>query len=178
MLAIEILGFTTPDERPLFVAALLLHIAAGLTATVAGALAALSRKRRGRHPHAGTVFLAGASVVALTATVMAVMRWSHNWHLFLIATVTVSLAWFGWLARHREWHQWQTWHGSAMGMAYIGLLTGFYVDNGERLPVWDRLPPLSYWLIPAAVGVPLILAALARNQALPGRRRRRVATRP
>ena len=33
--------------------------------------------------------------------------------------------------------------------SYAPLLTGFYVDNGPHLPLWDRLPHLSYWLLPA-----------------------------
>jgi hypothetical protein len=43
-----------------------------------------------------------------------------------------------------------------MGGSYIALLTGFYVDNGPFLPLWDRLPHLTYWLLPTAIGVPLI----------------------
>jgi hypothetical protein len=51
-----------------------------------------------------------------------------------------------------------------MGGAYIALFTGFYVDNGPHLPVWDRLPSLAYWTLPSLVGVPLILRALARRR--------------
>jgi hypothetical protein len=47
------------------------------------------------------------------------------------------------------------WHGCAMAGSYVALFTGFYVDNGPQLPVWDRLPHLLYWLLPAAVGAPL-----------------------
>ena len=53
-----------------------------------------------------------------------------------------------------------------MGGAYIALFTGFYVDNGPHLPLWDRLPHLAYWLLPSMVGVPLILRALARRRLL------------
>ncbi|GII26430.1 hypothetical protein [Planosporangium mesophilum] len=49
-----------------------------------------------------------------------------------------------------------------MGGSYAALLTGFYVDNGPQLPVWDRLPHLTYWLLPTAVGAPLIRRALRR----------------
>lgn len=41
-------------------------------------------------------------------------------------------------------------------------MTGFYVDNGPQLPIWNRLPHLTYWLLPAAVGAPLIWLALHR----------------
>jgi hypothetical protein len=29
------------------------------------------------------------------------------------------------------------------------LLTGFHVDNGRQLPLWDRLPHWTYWVLPA-----------------------------
>jgi len=50
-----------------------------------------------------------------------------------------------------------------MGMSYVLLLTAFYVDNGRNLPLWRELPPISFWLIPAAVGIPLIVRALLRH---------------
>jgi hypothetical protein len=53
---------------------------------------------------------------------------------------------------------------------YIALFTGFYVDNGPNLPVWDRLPSLAYWVLPSLVGVPLILRALARRRLVVFRR--------
>jgi hypothetical protein len=43
------------------------------------------------------------------------------------------------------------------------LLTAFYVDNGKSLPLWRDLPSITYWLLPAAVGLPLILYALLRH---------------
>ena len=57
-----------------------------------------------------------------------------------------------------------------MAGSYIALFTGFYVDNGPQLPLWDRAPHLAYWLLPAAVGAPLTWRALLRNGAI-GRRR-------
>jgi hypothetical protein len=53
----EIFGLPIPDAGPTFAAALGLHILSGLTAVIAGALAATSRKRPGRHPRAGRVYL-------------------------------------------------------------------------------------------------------------------------
>jgi hypothetical protein len=49
-----------------------------------------------------------------------------------------------------------------MGGSFIALLTGFYVDNGPSLPVWKALPHITYWLVPAIVGVPLTWQALHR----------------
>jgi hypothetical protein len=51
-------------------------------------------------------------------------------------------------------------HG--MGGSYIALLTAFYVDNGPFLPLWNRLPHWTYWLLPAVIGMPLIWRPLHR----------------
>ncbi|MBA3338943.1 MAG: DUF2306 domain-containing protein [Geodermatophilaceae bacterium] len=173
-------GLDVPDAGPVFFTALGFHVAAGATAIVAGATAAFSVKRPGRHPRAGTVYLYGIATVFATATVMAAIRWRQDWHLFVIAAITFTLATLGWWARRRQPHRWMVWHGTAMAGSYIGLLTGFYVDNGPQLPVWDRLPHLAYWLLPAAIGIPLTWRALVHNGALSQRlpAASRIAVRP
>lgn len=166
---LNIVGLEVPDAGPVFLTALALHVLAGIVAVIAGAVAALAPKRRGRHAPAGTVFVIGIAVVVTTAAVMATIRWQQNRHLLAIATVAAALAATGWMARRRRWRRWMLWHGTTMSGAYIALLTGFYVDNGPQLPVWDRLPPLAFWFLPAAVGLPLTWWALVRNHALPRR---------
>ena len=49
-----------------------------------------------------------------------------------------------------------------MGIGYTAMLTAFYVDNGPHLPLWDRLPILAFWLLPAAIATPLIARAVTR----------------
>src|SRR5256885_9406958 len=168
VVGIGILGIAVPDGRPVFLAALAVHVAAGLTCVVAGALAATARKRPGRHPRAGTVYVWGLAVVFATATVLAGLRWRQDRHLFLIACVAFGLGTTGWMARRRRWHRWMLIHGSAMAGSYIALLTGFYVDNGPQLPLWNRLPHWSFWFIPAVVGIPLTWRAPPRHRALAG----------
>lgn len=148
----------------MFTIALSIHVLAGLVCVVAGILAASARKQPGRHPTAGRVYLWGLAVVVATVLVMAILRWPAYTHLLAIAVVSGGMGLFGWLARHREKFRW---HGSAMGGSFIALLTGFYVDNGPRLPLWRLLPHWSYWIIPAAVGVPLIWRATSRFAAGP-----------
>jgi hypothetical protein len=171
VVGIGILGVEVPDDRPVFLAALAVHVAAGFTCVIAGALAASAAKRPGRHPRAGTVYVCGLVVVFVTATVLAGLRWAQDWYLFLIAAVAFALGAVGWIARRRRWRRWLRWHGSGMAGSYLALLTGFYVDNGPHLPVWNRLPHWSFWFIPAIVGVPLTWRALRRNGALPVRTR-------
>lgn len=165
MLTREILGLLIPDEGAAFYSALAVHVTAGATAVVAGALAAAARKRPGRHPRAGTVYLWALAVVASTAAVMTAFRPREDAHLLAIAAVAFALALYGRAARRRPRRGWPTRHAIGMGGSYVALLTGFYVDNGSQLPVWDRLPHLAYWMLPTAVGVPLIWWALRRFRA-------------
>jgi hypothetical protein len=176
MRSIDILGVPVPDDRPIFLIALAVHVVSGSVGVIAGALASSARKRPGRHPTAGKVYFASLVGVFLTATAMAAMRWHHNWHLFVIASTALSLGVLGLLARRRAWPRWMVWHGTAMGGSYIALFTGFYVDNGPQLPLWNRLPDFAFWVLPAAVGIPLIAWALRRNGAV-GRTRHRRADR-
>lgn len=165
MPTVPIFGLEIPDAGPVFLAALAAHVLAGLTCVVAGALAATARKRRGRHPRAGRVYLWGLGVVFVTATVMAVVRWREDAHLLAIATVAFGFGVFGWRARRLHRPGWPLRHAIGMGGSYIALFTGFYVDNGPQLPLWNRLPQWTYWVIPAAVGVPLTWWALRRFSA-------------
>ncbi len=62
-----------------------------------------------------------------------------------------------------------------MGTAYVAMLTAFYVDNGPHLPLADRLPVLAFWLLPSAIGAPIIARAILRaRQTSPGSRVRQV----
>jgi hypothetical protein len=165
-LARQVLGLPIPNEGALFDVALACHIAAGLTSVITGALAATAPKRRGRHPLSGRIYFWSLAVLFASATTMAVMRFAQNWHLLLIGTVAFAAGSLGYLARQRRRPGWLRIHIPAMGGSYIALLTGFYVDNGPHLPLWDRLPSLGYWLLPSLVGLPLILRAMTRRRLL------------
>ncbi|GAA1824893.1 hypothetical protein GCM10009682_51250 [Luedemannella flava] len=170
MLAADIFGLPIPDAGPVFAAALTVHVAAGATAVVAGALAATARKRPGRHPATGKVYLVALATIFATAAVMAAIRWREDAYLFAIACIAFASGLFGWRARRSQRSGWTTHHGIGMAGSYIALLTGFYVDNGPFLPLWNRLPHLTYWLLPSAIGIPLTWLALHRFHA-----RRKVA---
>jgi hypothetical protein len=43
------------------------------------------------------------------------------------------------------------------------MLVAFYVDNGKQLPLWREFPRFTYWLLPLAVGLPIIIAAVVRH---------------
>ena len=134
---------------------------AGLTAVVTGAVAALVRKGSPRHIRAGRWYYRAITVVFVTATVLAAMRWRQDYYLFLIGAVAFTAATIGYLHRCRR-RPGDTGHIVGMGAAYVAMLTAFYVDNGPHLPLWDRLPPLAFWLLPSAIGAPVIARAVIR----------------
>lgn len=140
------------------------HIVFALTCVVTGVVAMLSKKRRGRHPRFGTVYFCALGLVWLTASAISFQRWSQDYELFFLGTAAFGSGSLGYAARRIRWKDWLPYHFSGMGGSYIILLTAFYVDNGPRLPVWDRLPHIVYWLLPTAVGVPLILRAASRRR--------------
>ncbi len=168
MLTGEIFGLPIPDAGPIFLSALVVHIACGLTAVTSGALAASAKKRPGRHPRAGHVYLWALGGIFVTATIMAAIRWREDAHLFAIAVAAFGLGLYGYRARRRHRRGWPVHHGIGLGGSYIALLTGFYVDNGPFLPLWNQLPHWTYWLLPSLIGTPLIAVALRRfgNQRL------------
>ncbi|GLL03755.1 hypothetical protein [Dactylosporangium matsuzakiense] len=158
----RILGLEVPDEGLVFLVALAVHVGAGLVCVVSGTTACLARKRAGAHPWWGRVYLCGLGVVAVSALVLAVVRWPHDNHLLAVAVVTAGLGGFGWAARRRRRPGWPVRHAVGLGGSFAGLLIGFYVDNGPQLPLWDRLPHPVYWFLPGVVAAVLIRRALRR----------------
>jgi len=140
---------------------LLVHIPAGATASIYGLIAAASRKQRGRHPNAGRIYIVALSVVFVSATAMAAMRWSEDAYLFVLGSISFSLGLFGYAARKVRWRGWRTFHGSAMALSLIVLATAFYADNGPHFA--SRVPVLIGWMGPSVVGLPLLVRALRRN---------------
>jgi hypothetical protein len=168
--AARILGDEVGSTAPVFLAFLTVHVAAGLTAVVTGAIAALTRKGSPRHVQAGRWFYRAITVVFLTAAALTIMRWRQDYHLLLVGTVAFLAATFGYLHRRRH-RPGDSAHILGVGIGYVAMLTAFYVDNGPHLPLWDRLTPLTFWFLPAVVGAPIITRAV-----LAARRRERLAS--
>ncbi|HMH92474.1 MAG TPA: hypothetical protein VK586_15485 [Streptosporangiaceae bacterium] len=151
---------------PLFLSFLAVHVGAGLTAVITGALAATAPKRRGRHTRAGIVYYWAITVVFATATAMTALRPARDFYLFLLGALAFTLATVGRDYRRRpNASPWRRWPGHAphilaMSGSYVVLLTAFYVDNGKNLPLWNRLPAAAYWILPALVAAPLIARSL------------------
>jgi hypothetical protein len=156
-------GIEVPSTSPLFLAIVGIHVLLGLTCVISGAGAMLSPKRRGRHPTFGKIYFWCVSALFASATGLALVRWAEDYHLFVLGAFSFAGAVIGRTARRRHWPRWARLHISGMGASYILLLTAFYVDNGKNLLLWKDLPPVTYWLLPSAIGIPIIVHALVRH---------------
>ena len=94
---------------------------------------------------------------------LSVMRWREDYGLFILGSLSFLATSVGRTARIRRWRFWVPLHISGMGASYILLLTAFYVDNGRNLPLWRELPQLAFWILPSALGAPILLHALLRH---------------
>jgi hypothetical protein len=158
-----IAGIVIPSKSPYFLGMVGVHVAVALVCVIAGATAMLSAKRPGRHPKAGTIYYWSLCAVFVTASVLSAVRWAENYPLFILGLLSFALATLGRTALRRRWSYWVRLHIAGMGASYVFLLIAFYVDNGRNLPLWRDLPPILYWLLPAACGLPLIVWALLRH---------------
>ena len=156
-------GIQVPCDSSIFLALLAIHIPAGMICVLAGLVALLSKKQAGRHPKFGTIYYWSLSVVFVTASIMSALRWTEDYHLFILGTLAFTVATFGRMAHRRRWVGWVRLHITGMGLSYIFMLTAFYVDNGKNLPLWKELPPIAYWILPSVVGLPLIVRALLHH---------------
>jgi hypothetical protein len=159
MTAARVVGDQVGSAAPVFLAFLAVHVLAGLTAVVTGAAAALVRKGSPRHIRAGRWYYRAITVVFVTATVLAAMRWRQDYYLFVIGAVAFAAATVGYQHRRRR-RPGDTGHIVGMGTAYVAMLTAFYVDNGPHLPLWRLLPWWAFWLLPALVAAPLTIRAI------------------
>ena len=170
--ASRILGDQVGSTAPAFLAILAVHVIAGLTAVITGAIAALARKGSPRHIRAGRWYYRAITAVFATATALAAMRWAQDYYLLILGAVAFTAATVGYLHRRRH-RPGDTGHIAGIGVAYTAMLTAFYVDNGPHLPLWDHLPAFAFWLLPAAIGAPIIARAIVRaRRAAPGSRSR------
>jgi hypothetical protein len=117
-------------------------------------------ERPGRHPRNGAIYFWCLAGAFLTASGLAAVRWARDYHLFILGALSFTAAYLGRRARQGRWRHWVRLHITGMGTSYILLLIAFYVDNGKSLPLWKELPPVAYWLVPPAIGIPIIVRAL------------------
>src|SRR5690349_15642514 len=90
--ASRILGDEVGSTAPAFLAVLAVHVLAGLTAVITGAMAALARKGSPRHVRAGRWYYRAITIVFATAAALAAMRWAQDWYLLALGAAACTAA--------------------------------------------------------------------------------------
>lgn len=129
-------GIPVPSTDPVFIAFVIVHIAISLVAVGSGLLAVFAEKTSIRHKKNGSVYFWSISLSFVTVLILSFMRWQHNIHLLVIGVLTFCLTFTGRTLAKKRPTRWTRIHTACMGMSYVLLLTGFYVDNGKNLPFW------------------------------------------
>jgi uncharacterized membrane protein len=158
-----VFGVPVPSVDPVFLTVVRFHVVVGIVCVLAGAIAMLSHKGRGRHSTFGTLYYWCLAIVVATATGLSAMRWAENYHLSFLGVVSFIAATVARTALRKRWENSVTLHITGMGLSYILMLTAFYVDNGKNLPLWRELPQWAFWVLPGAIGIPIIVRALLRH---------------
>jgi hypothetical protein len=133
-------------------AVLVLHVAGGCAGLVLGLAAVALPKRPGGHPRVGVAYQAAVAVTCMTAVALVVAN-PTVWWLGPVAAATWAAALRGWAVRRAARPGWVPRHLRLMGGSYIALVTAFLVVNSSG--VWA-------WLLPTAIGSPLLHLAAAR----------------
>ncbi|KAA5542022.1 hypothetical protein [Adhaeribacter rhizoryzae] len=158
-----IFGVPVPSDNKLFLAIIVIHIVLGLICIISGMVAMLSQKTTKIHATAGKTYYWGMTVLFITVVITSLMRWPFNTHLLIVGTVAYALTFVGQRVAKSHRPNWTRLHTVSMGLSFVLLLTGFYVDNGKNLPFWNQFPQLFFWLFPAAIGIPIIVYVFYRH---------------
>lgn len=156
----NLFGIPVPSTDKLFLSFVLVHIMIAFIAVVSGLFSMFATKTSKVHFRFGRIYYWSMAASFLFVIVLVGLRWSHNLHLLVIGILAFGFAHVGRRYAHRTPKRI---HTILMGMSYIFLLTGFYVDNGKNLPLWNLLPQWSFYALPIAFGVPIILWTLKRH---------------
>jgi len=161
--SINIDGIIIPDNSPLFLSLIGIHVLAALLCVISAILAMFSRKTDKRHPQFGTFYFWCLLVVFISSVLVSIIRWPLDNQLLILGTFSFGFAFTGRLSQRNKWKFRMRWHLVCLTMSFIILLTAFYVDNGKNIPVWKLLPVIYYWLIPGIIGIPVMVYVLLHH---------------
>jgi hypothetical protein len=136
------------------------HVASGVLALALGPLALLAARRQQRRfgllrdAYSWTVL-----IVCTTATAVSVLAWARLWWLVPIAALAYSLTLAGQLGSKLDWPAWVRAHG--WGGSYIALVTALLVVAARGV---SAALEAAAWLLPAAIGTPLIVRTHTRQE--------------
>ena len=135
---------------------LIVHVAVGVAGVLLGPVVLLSAAA-GRVSRFAGAYHASILLVCASAVVLSALDFAHLWWFLLVAAGSYAFALRAFTAARRRRPGWLPRYIRGQGGAYIALWTAVVVVSVNNLPV--------VWLIPTAVGAPLIewLAHRART---------------
>jgi hypothetical protein len=133
------------------------HVASGVVALALGPLALLAaRRQQRRFGRLRAAYYWSVLVVCASASAVSVLAWTRLWWLVPIAVLSYGLALAGHLGSRHNWPPWIRAHG--WGGSYIALVTALLVVSARGE---SALLEVAAWILPAAIGTPLIVRAHA-----------------
>jgi hypothetical protein len=99
-----------------------------------------------------TAYVWAVLATCLTAAVVCLSDWSRLCWLIPVAVLSYLLALVGYVAVRRGWPKWVGAHG--LGGSYIALWTALLVVTAGDI---STAAEIIAWILPAAIGVPLIV---------------------
>src|SRR5687768_17099571 len=127
----DLFGIPVPSTDRVFLAIVVIHIGISLVAVVSGLLAMFADKTSPRHYRNGRIYFWSILLSSGTILILSFMRWPHNNHLLIIGVLTFAFTFLGWRLARVKSRGWARTHTMCMGMSYVLLMKGFYVDNGK-----------------------------------------------
>jgi hypothetical protein len=159
----DLFGIPIPSTDKVFLAFVVIHIMISMAAVISGLVAMFAEKTSKRHKRNGMIYFWSMSLAFVTVLILSIMRWPHNIHLLIIGIVAFGTAYAGRKFAKAQAGSWTRLHTVCMGLSYVFLLTGFYVDNGKHLPFWRMFSQLFFYVFPSLIGIPIIINALLKH---------------
>lgn len=127
-----------------------LHVSTAVAGLLLGIGAMSVRKRRGLHTLIGNIYHAIFIVVALTASLLALLDWGRLWWFLPVAVFSYAFALLGFLAAKSKGKNWLRLHVAGQGGSFIAMCTAAVVNNFGYMG-WLA------WGVPIAIGVPVLI---------------------
>jgi hypothetical protein len=159
----NLFGIPVPSTNRIFLAFVVVHILIALVSVISGIFAMFSIKGSAKHSRYGKIYFWSMLSAFVTISILSVMRWPHNNHLLLIGFFSITFTLTGYCLSKVKPKNWTRLHTICMGLSYIFLLTGFYVDNGKNLPFWNQFPRYVFYVLPSIIGIPIVVYVVLKH---------------
>lgn len=156
----DLFGIPVPSTDPVFLGFVIVHILISMISIISGVVAMFALKTSLRHKRSGNIYFWSIFLSLITVIILSIMRWPHNLHLLVIGILAFCFAYAG---RKYSDRPVRRLHTVYMGLSYVFLITGFYVDNGKHLPFWRIFPQLFFYFFPLLTGLPIIIYVLLKH---------------